>query len=187
MVTSLNKLKFQQTIKGEVEVSGIGLHTGLISNITLKPAPSNYGIIFKRIDLEGILQRMNRSGLPFNKVLKEFKERQGSNVTLMYFEYRFPFLFAFGPPKRITATYLFGHFFYDIGAAWDQRKEFWDEDLLSQKYNDESITSPIISGFGTGFKLFTPFGLLRIDVAWDIEDNGGYSKPQYYFSFGADW
>ena len=116
-----------------------------------------------------------------------YVERQGSNVTLMNFEYRFPFLFAFGPPKRITATYLFGHFFYDIGAAWDQRKEFWDEDLLSQKYNDESITSPIISGFGTGFKLFTPFGLLRIDVAWDIEDNGGYSKPQYYFSFGADW
>ena len=52
MVTSLNKLKFQQTIKGEITVSGIGLHTGLISNITLKPAPSNHGIKFKRIDLD---------------------------------------------------------------------------------------------------------------------------------------
>ena len=52
MVTSLNKLKFQKTIKKEISISGIGLHTGLISNITLKPAPSNHGIKFKRIDLK---------------------------------------------------------------------------------------------------------------------------------------
>ena len=47
MVASLNKLKFQKTIKKEISISGIGLHTGLISNITLKPAPSNHGIKFK--------------------------------------------------------------------------------------------------------------------------------------------
>ena len=116
-----------------------------------------------------------------------YVERQGSNVALMNFEYRFPFLFAFGPPKNVTATYLFGHFFYDIGAAWDKDDEFWDEDVLTSKYNDYSVISPIISGFGTGFKLFTPVGLLRIDVAWDVKNDGGYSKPQYYFSFGADW
>tara|TARA_A100001011_G_scaffold170559_1_gene179449 strand:- start:5291 stop:6022 length:732 start_codon:yes stop_codon:yes gene_type:complete len=34
----------------------------------------------KRIDLEGIRQRMDRSGLPFNTVLDEFKNRKGSNV-----------------------------------------------------------------------------------------------------------
>ena len=116
-----------------------------------------------------------------------YVERQGSNVALMNFEYRFPFLFAFGPPKNVTATYLFGHFFYDIGAAWDKDDEFWDEDVLTSKYNDYSVISSIISGFGTGFKLFTPVGLLRIDVAWDVKNDGGYSKPQYYFSFGADW
>ena len=116
-----------------------------------------------------------------------YVERQGSNVALANFEYRFPFIFAMGPPKRVAATYLFGHFFYDIGAAWDKDSEFWNEDDLSLKYNDDSIISPIISGFGTGVKLFTPLGLLRIDVAWDIKNKGGYSKPQYYFSFGADW
>ena len=116
-----------------------------------------------------------------------YVERQGANVALMNFEYRFPFLFAFGPPKNVMATYLFGHLFYDIGAAWDRQDEFWDQDVLNSKYNDSTVTSPTISGFGTGIKLFTPIGLLRIDVAWDVKDSGGYSKPQYYFSFGADW
>ena len=116
-----------------------------------------------------------------------FRERQGSNVALMNFEYRFPFLFAFGPPKNVMATYLFGHLFYDIGAAWDTQDEFWDKYELEKKYIDPTVTSPTVSGFGTGFKLFTPIGLLRIDIAWDVKNNGGYSKPQYYFSFGADW
>ena len=53
MVTSTNKLKFQKTIKDKISISGIGLHTGVSSTITLKPAPENHGIKFKRIDLKG--------------------------------------------------------------------------------------------------------------------------------------
>ena len=41
----------QKTILHEVKISGKGLHTGLTVNLTLKPAPENYGIVFKRIDL----------------------------------------------------------------------------------------------------------------------------------------
>ncbi|MEX0275815.1 MAG: bifunctional UDP-3-O-[3-hydroxymyristoyl] N-acetylglucosamine deacetylase/3-hydroxyacyl-ACP dehydratase, partial [Flavobacteriaceae bacterium] len=43
----------QRTIKKEVELKGVGLHTG--ENVTLKfvPAPENYGYAFKRVDLEG--------------------------------------------------------------------------------------------------------------------------------------
>jgi UDP-3-O-[3-hydroxymyristoyl] N-acetylglucosamine deacetylase / 3-hydroxyacyl-[acyl-carrier-protein] dehydratase len=43
----------QRTIKQPVSMSGIGLHTGSISTMTFKPAPENYGIRFRRIDLEG--------------------------------------------------------------------------------------------------------------------------------------
>ena len=43
----------QQTIKRAVSYSGIGLHTGNWCTITFKPAPPNYGIKFKRIDLGG--------------------------------------------------------------------------------------------------------------------------------------
>jgi len=43
----------QRTIKQPVSFSGIGLHTGSISTMTFKPAPENYGIRFRRVDLGG--------------------------------------------------------------------------------------------------------------------------------------
>jgi UDP-3-O-[3-hydroxymyristoyl] N-acetylglucosamine deacetylase/3-hydroxyacyl-[acyl-carrier-protein] dehydratase len=43
----------QHTIKSPITVSGIGLHTGVVSNMTFKPAPANHGYKFQRIDLPG--------------------------------------------------------------------------------------------------------------------------------------
>ena len=43
----------QKTILNEVTLTGIGLHTGISVNMTLKPAIENSGIVFKRIDIEG--------------------------------------------------------------------------------------------------------------------------------------
>jgi UDP-3-O-[3-hydroxymyristoyl] N-acetylglucosamine deacetylase/3-hydroxyacyl-[acyl-carrier-protein] dehydratase len=43
----------QKTIKNEVTLSGVGLHTGNKVVMTFKPAPVNNGYVFKRIDLEG--------------------------------------------------------------------------------------------------------------------------------------
>jgi UDP-3-O-[3-hydroxymyristoyl] N-acetylglucosamine deacetylase / 3-hydroxyacyl-[acyl-carrier-protein] dehydratase len=45
-------LEKQRTIKKSVSLSGVGLHTGNRSNLTFKPAPENYGIRFKRIDIK---------------------------------------------------------------------------------------------------------------------------------------
>ncbi|MDR1678585.1 MAG: bifunctional UDP-3-O-[3-hydroxymyristoyl] N-acetylglucosamine deacetylase/3-hydroxyacyl-ACP dehydratase [Prevotellaceae bacterium] len=42
----------QLTLKQEVTLKGIGLHTGLDISLTFKPAPENHGIKIKRIDLE---------------------------------------------------------------------------------------------------------------------------------------
>jgi UDP-3-O-[3-hydroxymyristoyl] N-acetylglucosamine deacetylase/3-hydroxyacyl-[acyl-carrier-protein] dehydratase len=43
----------QHTIKEPVTVSGVGLHTGVVANMTFNPAPPNHGIKFQRTDLEG--------------------------------------------------------------------------------------------------------------------------------------
>lgn len=43
----------QHTLKDSFSLKGKGLHTGLNINITFKPAPDNFGIKIKRIDLEG--------------------------------------------------------------------------------------------------------------------------------------
>lgn len=42
----------QKTISSEISFSGIGLHTGEKSNLTLKPLKENSGIIFKRVDID---------------------------------------------------------------------------------------------------------------------------------------
>ena len=46
------KLLTQKTVKSPINFSGIGLHSGKISNISLKPSEPNSGIIFKRTDIK---------------------------------------------------------------------------------------------------------------------------------------
>ena len=46
-------IKNQRTIAKETSCVGIGLHTGVESKITFKPAPEDFGIRFKRMDVEG--------------------------------------------------------------------------------------------------------------------------------------
>lgn len=43
--------KNQNTLKGNVTVHGVGLHTGAIVTMTMKPANPGYGIRFQRIDM----------------------------------------------------------------------------------------------------------------------------------------
>lgn len=43
----------QKTLKEEVSLSGIGLHTGKEVKLTIKPAKENTGFVFVRTDLEG--------------------------------------------------------------------------------------------------------------------------------------
>ena len=42
----------QRTLKSLVSASGVGLHTGQKVRITLRPAPIDSGIVFRRVDLE---------------------------------------------------------------------------------------------------------------------------------------
>tara|TARA_B110000881_G_C18603523_1_gene537478 strand:- start:2312 stop:3238 length:927 start_codon:yes stop_codon:yes gene_type:complete len=44
--------QFQKTLSSAISFKGIGLHTGLISNVKLIPGKDDQGIVFKRVDLE---------------------------------------------------------------------------------------------------------------------------------------
>ena len=46
-------IKNQRTIAEETSCVGSGLHTGVESKITFKPAPEDFGIRFKRMDVDG--------------------------------------------------------------------------------------------------------------------------------------
>ena len=41
----------QRTLKTLIKASGVGLHTGQKVRMTLRPAPPDTGIVFRRIDL----------------------------------------------------------------------------------------------------------------------------------------
>ena len=44
----------QQSLSGSVSCSGIGLHSARTVDMTLRPAPENTGIVFRRVDLSGV-------------------------------------------------------------------------------------------------------------------------------------
>ncbi|MBG6111410.1 UDP-3-O-[3-hydroxymyristoyl] N-acetylglucosamine deacetylase/3-hydroxyacyl-[acyl-carrier-protein] dehydratase [Flavobacterium sp. CG_9.10] len=49
----MEKMVKQKTIKTEISLTGVGLHTGKEVKMTFKPAPINNGFTFVRVDLEG--------------------------------------------------------------------------------------------------------------------------------------
>lgn len=119
-----------------------------------------------------------------------YRERTGENVAVANFEFRFPFVnyVDVSFPAKIRFGNIFGHLFVDVGAAWDSSEEFDDSALIRDKYGlSDPEASPIISTFGIGMKMFTPWALIRLDTAWDRYPNGDYSKPQYILSVGYDW
>ena len=46
----------QRTLTNSIKASGIGLHSGNPITLILKPAPPNTGIIFRRIDLDPVVE-----------------------------------------------------------------------------------------------------------------------------------
>ena len=42
----------QKTIKNKISFKGIGLHSGVNVNVSIKPGNPNFGIVFKRVDLK---------------------------------------------------------------------------------------------------------------------------------------
>ena len=118
-----------------------------------------------------------------------FAERFGSNTSLFNLEFRFPFInyLALGFPLKVLFGNIRGHAFIDIGAAWDDVSEF-NQNIWPDRYRNYSLNkySPWVTTFGLGTKINLGYFLLRIETAWD-KNNDGYSKPQWYFSLGPDW
>jgi len=46
----------QRTLKNVIQATGVGVHTGQKISMTLKPAPVNTGIVFRRVDCEPVVE-----------------------------------------------------------------------------------------------------------------------------------
>ena len=52
----------QRTLKNPIRATGVGLHTGNKVTLTLRPAPVNSGIVFRRVDLSPVVEIAARAG-----------------------------------------------------------------------------------------------------------------------------
>ncbi|MEQ8801744.1 MAG: UDP-3-O-acyl-N-acetylglucosamine deacetylase, partial [Haliea sp.] len=46
----------QRTLRNAIKATGVGLHTGEKVYLTLCPAPVNAGIVFRRVDLDPVVE-----------------------------------------------------------------------------------------------------------------------------------
>lgn len=52
----------QRTLKNSIHATGVGLHTGNKVTLNLRPAPVNSGIVFRRVDLDPVVEIVARAG-----------------------------------------------------------------------------------------------------------------------------
>lgn len=52
----MSKTVKQRTFKNVIRAKGVGLHTGKMVSITLRPAPANTGVVFCRVDLDPVVE-----------------------------------------------------------------------------------------------------------------------------------
>lgn len=70
----------QRTLKNLVSASGVGLHTGQKARVSLRPAPPDTGIVFRRIDLASPVDIPARADIVSDTRLASCLTRDGAKV-----------------------------------------------------------------------------------------------------------
>ncbi|UTW14088.1 UDP-3-O-acyl-N-acetylglucosamine deacetylase [Marinobacterium rhizophilum] len=70
----------QRTLKNSIKATGIGLHTGEKVYLTLRPAPADSGIRFRRVDLEPAVEIQARADLVVDTTLSSNLSQNGARV-----------------------------------------------------------------------------------------------------------
>ena len=70
----------QRTLKSLIRASGVGLHSGVKVNIVLRPAAPNTGIVFRRIDLEPVVDLPASALMVGDTRMCSCLERNGAKV-----------------------------------------------------------------------------------------------------------
>ena len=70
----------QRTLKNVIRATGVGLHTGQKVEMTLRPAPADTGIVFRRVDLDPIVEIPSDPYRVGDTRLSSCLERDGARV-----------------------------------------------------------------------------------------------------------
>ena len=113
-------------------------------------------------------------------------EKWGHNFFVINAEFRYPFIeyAKLRFPLPINLFQVRGVIFTDIGSAWNENLDLWDNPgfvpIFNSNYND------LMASTGYGIRIFLGYFLLRFDTAWEY-DGHNFSKPRYLFSLGGDF
>ena len=75
-----NHMLKQRTLKALIRASGVGLHSGVKVNMALRPAAPNTGIVFRRIDLEPVVDLPASALMVGDTRMCSCLERDGAKV-----------------------------------------------------------------------------------------------------------
>ena len=70
----------QRTLKNTIRATGVGLHTGSKVSLSLRPAPVRTGIVFRRVDLDPVIEIPARAGNVGDTTLSTTLIRDGVRV-----------------------------------------------------------------------------------------------------------
>ncbi len=70
----------QRTLKNSIHATGVGLHTGKKVTLNLRPAPVNSGIVFRRVDLDPVVEIAALAGNVGDTTLSTTLAREGVRV-----------------------------------------------------------------------------------------------------------
>lgn len=71
----------QRTLKNVIRATGVGLHTGEKVYLTLRPAPVNTGVVFRRIDLDPVIEIPARAEHVGDTRLSTTIEAEGAQIS----------------------------------------------------------------------------------------------------------
>jgi len=113
----------------------------------------------------------------------DYYEIGGRKFFIANLELRYPFVeyLVTRFPLPVFLSRITGALFWDMGAAWDEDREF-----KGGSSENGNHLSGIKASFGYGARINLGFLLLRFDTAWRT-DLDKTSSPRYYFSFGAEY
>lgn len=148
------KVAKQQTIKKEVSLNGVGLHTGLPVTLKFKPAPENTGYVFRRTDLEGqpeikadvsyVVNTQRGTNLEKNGVKIQTSEHVLAACVGLEIDNLFIELNAPEPPIMDGSAKFFVEALEEAGVVEQEmdREEYIVDEVIS--YHDDKTGSEII-------------------------------------------
>jgi hypothetical protein len=127
--------------------------------------------------------------------------RNGDRFVLINSELRIPVFSAFihGNIKSEIIRNFAVVGFFDAGTAWEGLSPFSNNNpLFSQSIPNSDVNpsvivnlhqykSPVIMGFGPGFRTSIFGYFIKFDVAWGVDTGVISTKPMYYLSIGLDF